>query len=408
MLIAFLALFIAIQGYLLNKFFANNRPGKLLLAAPSLWVICELLRSWVLTGFPWLFLGYSQIDSPLANYAPIVGVYGVSFTVCFIAGCLAALCTMQHRWEKLVMLLLIINTWTGGINLAHAKWTKIAAHKIPITLVQGNIPLEQKWDYAQLPKILNTYKKMTVKNWASKIIIWPEAAITECPQMLTKFLNTLANSAKLHNTTIITGIPIYENITNSYFNGAIAFGASKGIYLKKHLVPFGEYMPFKPLLLWLHNYIAIPMSDFSKGAKKQPQMIAANIPIAIFICYEIAYPNLVLDFMPETQLLVTISEDSWFGKSIAMDQHLEIARMRSLETGRYQAISTNTGITAVINAKGKIIAQAPMFKNTVLNAEVYPMYGSTPWVQYGHSLLWLLLPMFLLLAATIHYWQRKI
>lgn len=401
LLILYLALFPAVQGYLLTKFFPHNNLRKLLLAFPASWVLLEWARTWVLTGFPWLFVGYSQMSSPLCNLAPIVGVYGVSFAVVFTGAALIAILTSKKMTRRFVIIALVAVLWIGSAFLTKINWTYPSDGTMKVALIQGNIPLEQKWDPKQLNKILDTYYQLTSKNWDNALIVWPEAAIPALQSDVKDYLKKLTTEAKEHNTTVLTGVPIYDEIANRYYNGIMAVGLDKGIYLKRHLVPFGEYVPFKPVLGWLHHLFELPMSDFSEGPSRQRDLIIGDVLVAPFICYEIAYPHLVLSYLPNAQLLITLCEDAWFGKSFAMDQHTEIAQMRSLETGRYQLLVTNVGITAVIDEKGRIITRAPTFhQEVVTSTDVRPMAGSTPWVLYGQY-LWFLLALICLWIASV-------
>lgn len=406
-MILFLALYPALQGYLLNRIFPDNNWRKLLLAFPASWVIFEWIRSWFLSGFPWLLLGVAQINSCLKGYMPLVGTYGLSFITIFTAAAVVyILSNNKKHWQRLVILIIPVALWIGGCFLAKVHWTTPVGAKFRVSLLQGNIYQEKKWDPKQLAAILGVYSRLTNASWASSIIVWPEAAVPAFPMEVSLYLKLMSVAAQLHRTAIVYGVPLADRSTGQYYNGILTMGVAHGKYLKRHLVPFGEYLPFKPILSWLHNYFTIPMSGFSSGPKRQAPMIANGILIAPFICYEIAYANIVLSHLPRAQLLVTLCDDSWFGKSIAAAQHLEIARARSLETGRYQLFSTNTGISAIIGPQGEIVAQAPQFKEYVLSADIQAMEGATPWVALGHY-FWLLTMLVFLLVATIGIHKHK-
>lgn len=403
LMIVVLLFYIALSGYLLNYFFPKKNISRYLLAFPSLWVLGEWFRGWVFTGFPWLFLGYSQLETPLAGLAPVISVFGISWVVAATAGLLALLILhpkqLSNRWF-IICGTLIVGLWITGFVLKNVIWTKPDGEPIQVSLIQGNIPQTLKWQPDQAEKSLSIYKKLTKQHWDSQLIIWPEAAITAPPIQVQGYLKALEKTSKAHKSTIITGIPMQEN--NLFYNGMIALGNGHGSYYKRHLVPFGEFMPLRFLLLWLEDYVQIPMSDFSRGQRYQPLIEANQIPIASFICYEIAYPSEVLDALPAGKLLVVLSDDSWFGKSIAPPQHLQIAQMRALETGRYLLMSTNDGMTAIVDAKGKIQAITPRFQVMVLSGKVQPMTGSTPWVRIGIYPVMILMGLFLLLAWRRH------
>ncbi|KPJ67273.1 MAG: hypothetical protein AMJ43_05250 [Coxiella sp. DG_40] len=403
-LIVVLALFPALQGYLLTKFFPENNLRKFLLAFPASWVLFEWLRGWVFTGFPWLFLGYSQISYPLKGFAPIFGIYGVSFGAALSCGAIVSMFTIRKIIPIIFAFVILIFIWLSGGFLAQIDWTKTTGNPIKVSLIQGNISQPAKWQSGSLSLILLHYRNLTNKHWDSKIIIWPEAAIPAFRSQVGNYLEDLEKKAKQHNATIVTGILTENRQTKQYYNSMLAFGKNQSLYLKRHLVPFGEYPPLFPISELIMSTFDIPMSNFSSGAQQQPYFIAGNTPIAPSICYEVAYPSELLSFLPHAQLLINISDDSWFGRSIASAQQLEMARMRSLETGRYHLVCTNTGLTAIVNEKGEILAQAPPYQEFVLNGKVQPMSGSTPWVIFGHY-LWFLIVILAIAVAKIEFIQ---
>ena len=371
-----LAMFIAVQGYLFTKIFTKNNLWKFLLGFPCFWVLFEWLRSWLFSGFPWLFLGYSQLKTPLIGIAPLLGVYGVSFAVALTS----AIIIVPFVIKKIIpVILILIIVWVGAFLLTYVTWTMPQGKAIQVSLVQGNIPQEIKWQENELPGILARYQNLTAKHWDSKLIVWPEAAIPAFASHVQPFLKQLDKKAKQHKSTIITGI-VTQGLDGKDYNTMLAVGENQSLYLKRHLVPFGEYTPLPIITDFIASLLNIPMSDFSPGPKQQPAFIAANTIIAPSICYEIAYPTKILSFLPKATILINISDDSWFGKSVASAQQLQIAQMRSIETGRYQLVSTNTGLTAIIRPNGKIQAQAPSFQEFVLTGKIHRMTGSTPWV----------------------------
>ncbi len=398
LLILFMALFPAVLGVLLTKFFPKNNLFKLLLIFPNLWVLLEWVRSWLLTGFPWLFLGYSQVATPLRGLAPVTGIYGISWAVAFSSSLLVVLFVFARKKLGLTLMIIVlfIGVWSLGFALTHIQWTQPIGPATKVSLVQGNIPTQIKWDEAHTIASLNLYEKLTYPLQDNQIIVWPEAAIAYPLNQAEGFINKLNDKLKSQNSALITGIPVDQD--NRFYNGAIAIGNGTGIYLKQHLVPFGEYIPLRFLLEWFGNYLQIPMSDFSSGSHHQPLIIANGIPVATYICYEIAFPELVLRSLPEGQLLITLSDDSWFGKSFAAAQHVEIAQMRALETGRYLLMSTNDAITAIINPQGKVIAFAPLYQVAVLTGTIHAMIGSTPWMKMGSYPILLIMLMLIIVG----------
>jgi apolipoprotein N-acyltransferase len=396
--ILILAGLIAVQGFLFTYYFPKNNGRKLLLAFPASWVLFEWVRSWILTGFPWLFLGYSQMASPLRGLAPLVSVYGVSFATAWTSAVLVSLFYNFPKRLKLFIGIGLLGLWLGCAALTTIHWTQPLGKPLKVSLIQGNVPILMKWDVAQLQKTLLLYKKLTEQHWDSQIIVWPEGAITLYNTHAQIYLNQLKNAANYHKTAILTGIPIF--LEDRAYNGMVVLGEGDGIYLKRHLVPFGEYIPLQSWLGGLLQFLNLPMSNFRSGPSEQVLLNAHEIPIAAFICYEIAYPNLVLREFPEAQLIVVVTEDGWFGKSFASAQQLQIGQMRALETGRYLLSATNTGITAIINPQGQIIHQAPPFQTAVATETIQAMTGRTP-VMYGNIYPCIILIMILLLIARI-------
>lgn len=405
LLIATFALYPALQGYLFNRFFPNNNLAKCLLAFPASWVMFEWLRSWFLfNGFPWLLLSDSQIDAPLRGFAPIFSVFGVSLATTLTSAILVAIFYFPNKLRSKIMLaMLIILIWGSGAILAQIHWTHPIGKSLKINLVQGNIPQEEKWIANNISTILSTYVQLTQQHWDSDIIVWPECAIVINNLNAQEFLTELDNEAKKHNAAIITGIPVYKNL--HYYNSVIALGNGQGIYSKQHLLPFGDYIPMRWIFNIFSQYVQIPMSDFTPGNASQPDLIAHDVIVAPFICYEIVFPTEVIKSLPKAQLLLLVTDDSWFGKSTALGQHLTTGRMRALETGRYLLFDSNSGPTAIINAQGKIVSTAPNFQQYVLTGTVQPMQGSTPFVIWGiYPILFICL---ILLFLGYRYRQLK-
>jgi apolipoprotein N-acyltransferase len=377
--------YFAIFGYIFKKLFSRLSESKqCLLVFPALWVLFEYLRSVLFTGFPWILLGYSQLTTPLQGLAPLIGVYGLSLITALIAGALVLLATKQKSIIKIISLVCIFGTIGLGWILKDHAWTKPIGAPIKTSLIQGNIPFNVKWDATYVMQNINVYKNLTFDNLSSQLIVWPEGAFPVYAQEAEKFIQQLSAVAKQHHSNIIFGVPILNKQTNQYYNGLLLIGDNQGEYLKRQLVPFGEYIPLQHIFGKAMHYFNIPMSGFSRGPKDQPDLTINNIRIAPFICYEIAFPNAVLNKAENSELLVTLSDDSWFGKSIALAQHLQMAQMRSLETGREQLLSTNTGITAFISPFGKILKGAPIDQRIVITHDIQPMTGKTPLMKWHY------------------------
>ena len=401
LLIMGLSLFPATLGWCYKKLFPAPYLSALLLGFPALWVLWEWVRSWLLTGFPWLYLGSSHVDSPLAGWVPLIGVYGVSF-ICVFSACSFIALNYNKSPAKIVWIFLTIVVWSAGIALKPIQWTTPDGQKLTVSLVQANIPQDLKWLESQVNNILNTYVSLTQSVIAkSDIVIWPEAAIVAPLPGAQSFLDQLALLAQSEQATIITGIPVQED-NYHFYNALTVVGQGSGTYLKRHLVPFGEYIPLEASLRGAIDFFDLPMSSFVKGPQQANILKAQNISIASAICYEIAYPNALSGQLPEAQVLLTVSNDTWFGNSIGPQQHFEIARMRALETGRYLLRATNNGISAIIDEKGKVTHTAPQFIQTIITGSFQPMQGQTPLSYFGHLSIIVLIALTALIA-----WVRQ-
>jgi apolipoprotein N-acyltransferase len=385
-MIAFLSLGPATQGYVLIRLFGKKNPLVLCLAAfPSTWVIWEWLRSLPLNGFPWLYLGYSQLTTPLRGFAPIIGIYGVSLTVAVLCGAFVLISSRQWLKTKLWSLAIVLVILGSGWWLCQKSWTKPVAAPLNITAVQANISQSLKWQAGEFDRIVQTYQTLTEPYWdKSRLIIWPEAAIPAFPQQVPHLLEQLQQTADKHHSTLLFGILLGDLASKHYFNGIMLLGADHGEYRKRHLVPFGEYTPLSSVFGFLIRYWEIPMSDFSPGPAKQPPLTVASVNIAPFICYEIAYPSHVLKYARGSELLINISDDSWFGRSMASAQQAEMAQWRALETGRFAILSGNTGITGIINPHGAFTAILSAHQPAVLNGTIIPMHGNTPLMYWNY------------------------
>jgi apolipoprotein N-acyltransferase len=403
--VLYLSLFPALTGYIFRRLHRNSCPTlNYLILLPSLWVLLDWLRGILFSGFPWLFPGYAFLDLPLRGFAPIVGVYGVSWIgICTV--CAFFLLINQRKTANAKQIVSYIGiwivTWIGGFGLNAIHWTKASASPQHAALIQGNIPFEEKWSIDGIDKSLKTYFDLTQTMIHNPIVIWPETAISINQNEAYVFLKNLNTLGVRTQTAIVTGT-IWENREHNVFNAITAVGfKSTGVYLKRHLVPFGEYEPLPFIMAPIFKALAIPMSNFSRGEMNQPLLTIAGNSVASFICYEIAYPSLVLQSAKKASWLLTISDDSWFGHSWASAQQLQMAQMRSLETGREMAYATSNGITAFIDEKGYLISRAPMFVQTILHGTIQPRQGLTPISIYGPSFILVLILITLIISLAI-------
>lgn len=386
-LVMFMALYPALVGYAAQRWFWINPRASLLVVMPALWALVEWLRGWWFTGFPWLSVGYSQIDGPLAGYAPVGGVFLVGLAVAASAGALASL-----PRERLRPLLLLSAVWGLALALSQVSWTKAEGAPVRVALVQGGIEQSQKWDPEMKNRTLELYRQLSERYWGqAQIIVWPETAIPAFGSEVKDFIAEIDDRAARSGTDIVLGLPVDDRDGQgriaSYYNSIIALGSAVSRYDKRHLVVLGEYPPFQSILMPILRSLSIPMSEFSHGAPEQAPLSAAGLKLAPSVCFEDAFGEEVIDFLPQSHLLVNVSNDAWFGDSLAPHQHLEIARMRAVETGRYLLRATNNGISAIIDPRGKIAGRSPQFIAHVLAGEVIAHVGATPYVEIGNALL---------------------
>ncbi|HEX4299974.1 MAG TPA: apolipoprotein N-acyltransferase [Gammaproteobacteria bacterium] len=356
-----------------------------LLLFPAAWTFFEWLRGWLLTGFPWLSLGYSQVDGALKGYAPYISGFGVSLCVVLSAGLLLTAFQCRGWRGRLFSLAALLALWCGGWGLGAVRWTHPAGAPLSVTLIQGDVPQDQKWEPSAFEPTLKLYRKLTDAHWASKLIVWPEAAVPAYQdEVQIDYLDPLEADARTHGTDILLGVPSYDPLQDAYYNSVISLGSSDGTYNKRHLVPFGEDFEFLPQ--WVKSLLRdmdLPYSSFSPGARDQRLLRAAGYAVGTSICYEDAYGSEIMRDLPQAAFLVNVSNDGWFGDSIALPQHLEIARMRALEAGRWLLRTTNTGVTAIVDDGGQVRAQAPTGRVYVLDGEIQPLAGATPVTRWG-------------------------
>ncbi len=396
---AAMALFFAAIGYLYARLRLDRAH---LLALPALWVIGEWLRSWLFTGFPWLFTGYAFIDTPLAGYAPVLGVFGLSLIAIFTAVTLVDLLTGQRPWRPLAAVAVL---WAAGWGLQQAEWTRPTGESLSVSIVQGNIPQESKWQLEWRDKTLAIYDELSEPEWGRDLVIWPEAAIPMFYHEAIDHLEMVNDKALTAHSAFVTGVPYIDPETATrtlrFHNSIIALGQGNGIYHKQRLVPFGEYIPFESVLRGAIPFFDMPMSSFTEGAPDQQPLQVKQLWLGPMICYEIAYPELVRHIAARSDILTTISNDGWFGGSIGPHQHFQMVRLRAIETGREVIRATNNGISAIIKADGTVDDVAPQFQRLVLRATAHAREGLTPYVVMGN---W---PVLGVLAALLALAYRR-
>ncbi|MCL5668849.1 MAG: apolipoprotein N-acyltransferase [Gammaproteobacteria bacterium] len=402
--VAFLALFPALMGYFAARFFPLPDNKKFLLAFPAAWTLFEWLRGWVLTGFPWLNIGYSQIDAPLAGIAPLLGVYGVSWMTAFSAALLIVL-LRADKAGKLRALAALVLIWGGSALLGRVEWTQPLGAPLKVSLVQGNIPQDIKWQPEQRQHTLDLYADLTRQRWGDDLIVWPEAALTVFyHEVADSYLAQLRNEARAQGTDLIIGLSVADLETRRYYNSMMSLGMSEGFYFKRHLVPFGDYVPLAEWLRGLIKFFDLPMSGYSHGPEQQALLAAAGYKVGVSICYEDIFGEEIIEGLPEAALLVNGTNNAWYGDSFAPHQALQMSRMRALETGRYVLRATTNGISAIIDEQGKVRARSPQFETYVVTGKAQPRRGATPYVRGGN---YPVLALLLLLFAWLLF-ARKI
>ncbi len=381
-LVAIMAVYPAMIGFGVARW----APGGLvrwLLVLPGAWVLVEWLRGWLFSGFPWLSLGYGMTDGPLRGFAPLLGVHGVSLATALLAGCLVGLFAGGRR-ARVVSATLVAVIVIAGQALATVHWTSPVDRDISVALIQGAVPQDRKWLPQQRQPTKDLYLGLTRAELGRDLVVWPEAAIPAVVSEETDYLETVLAEARGAGTTVVLGMLDRDPVDGRYFNSLLVLGDRQAVYRKRHLVPFGEYFPVPDLVREWMRLLSLPYSDISPGPAGQPPLPVAGVLAAPSICYEDAFGSEQLDFLPEAALLLNVSNDAWFGDSIAPHQHLQMARMRSLESGRHMLRATNTGISAVIAPSGAVIARSPQFETHVLIAEIRPHLGATPYVRTGN------------------------
>jgi len=397
---AILSLYPAAAGWCLARLVRASLTSALI-AFPAAWTLFEWLRGWIFTGVSWLAIGYSQVDSPLAGFAPVVGAYGVSFMTTLCAGLLVIVVAGSGK-ARLAGGVALVFAFGLGQLLKQIEWTSPQGAPLKVALLQGNIPQDLKFQADRYAMTLSIYKRL-IEASKGQLIVLPETAI---PRFLDavdpSYLKDIAKIAAERRADVLIGVPIRDS-GGRYFNSVISVGASPSQrYDKSHLVPFGEFVPAG--FGWIVRTFAIPLSDFSLGSENPKPLALAGQLVAPNICWEDAFGEEIIRQLPEATLLVNVSNVAWFGDSLAPAQHLQISRMRALETGRPMLRATNTGMTAIIDPRGKVVARLPQFTEGVLEGDVRGHAGASPYVKFGNTPI--VLTCIALLAALVFIRRR--
>ena len=412
LLAAYLGLYAALTtgaATWLRRRWAASDTTLLLLILPSLWALSEWIRGWLFTGFPWLTSGYAHSIGALAGFAPVTGVYGLSWIAALIAGALVLL--LRPASSKKLAALVAVGLLAGGWALKSVQWTSPNGKPISVRLLQGNIAQEMKFSNEALLSSLMMYNDM-ISATPADLIATPETAVPLLPQQLPPdYLERLARFADTSGSHLVVGIPLSDG-PGQYTNSAIGFSRELSgkvyRYDKHHLVPFGEFVP--PGFRWFVDMMHIPLGDMTRGAPLQAAFAVKDQWVLPNICYEDLFGEEIaaqlagahFSGLAPASMLLNLSNIAWFGNSIALPQHLQISQMRALETGRPMLRATNTGATAVITPDGVVSERLLPFSRNTLAATVQGYQGLTPYILLGNKLM-LALTLIMLAFA----WRRQ-
>ncbi|TNF98806.1 MAG: apolipoprotein N-acyltransferase [Gammaproteobacteria bacterium] len=402
LLVFVMALYPAIAAWLSRRLPAPGDVSRIALIFPAIWILIEWLREWLFTGFPWLQAGYALIDSPVAMLGPLTGVMGITLTVAMSAAFAVVVIRKGVAWGYRILAGLgLVLLWGAPFVVDVPTFSKPIGEPSKVALVQGNIEQHVKWVTENRRPTLALYRALTEQHWRADIVVWPETAVPAYEDTVSEYLDALHYAAQVSDTALLVGIPVRETHGDRYFNALAVYGGEQrgqgSIYYKQHLVPFGEYLPFKQWLDPVLGYLEIPMSDFSAGDQGAPIVDARGHIAGISICFEDIFGEEVRQALPQAHYLVNVSNDAWFGNSLAPHQHLQMARMRALETSRYLLR------TAIIEPDGQIQGQADQFRQQVLTGKIQAMQGSTPYVGFGHYPVLLLSLLMLIVTGWLGY-----
>ncbi|MHB1544816.1 MAG: apolipoprotein N-acyltransferase [Gammaproteobacteria bacterium] len=386
-------------------------PGFLryVLVLPAGWALAEWIRGWILTGFPWLDLGYSAVGLPLGlGYAPVAGTLGVSFVLALTAGMVVASIRLPRARGRFAALGILSAVWLLSPALATIHWVHSAGRPITVSLVQGDIPQRMKFRPRAWRAILARYESMSTPLWhRGQLVVWPESAIATWYEMAEPEIHPLVRILRHHQATLIAGVFNYVFRNQAQYNSAVRLGSGRPeFYDKHHLVPYGEYFPLPRFARrWLKDF-HLPYSSFTVGPLHQRPFRIDGERAGISICYEDAFGRVIRRALPEATFLVNISDDAWFGHTIGPDQQFQMARMRALETGRPLARVDNSAITGLINDQGQVMGRLPPFLPLVLTGKIMPETGSTPYDRFGDRLIVWLSLLLLIVAGTVGIRRR--
>jgi len=383
----------------MTQWFGRNL---LVLIIPFAWLVSEFAQRILFSGFPWLYAGYSQIDGPMWMLSTWLGVYGVSWFLLAISSCLVLLFNFYsklknaegksyfHRPTLYILIILVSIPLLAAITPTEVIHPE--KRSIDVALVQPSIAQDEKWDRHHFSRIVDVLYAQSNDHWDADLIVWPEGAIPAYRHQVKDIIQDMNRYALKTNTDLLLGLPVYEPAEDTSYAAFVSLGSSEQTYHKQVLVPFGEYVPLGQWLRGIIEFLNLPMSNFSPATTIQQPMDFSDYQVIPAICYEIAYPDIVFGLMERAdenmskpKLIVTVSNDAWFGDSWGPYQHMEMARMRALELGIPLVRSTNDGITAVVDARGKLLGRINRYEQATLRYSVNLDYYETMYRKYGLS-----------------------
>ena len=423
LLVSYLALFVMLFSLIIHKLSSRYGYALPLATAPVLWLAMETLRSVLFTGFPWLSLGYSQINTVLGQFAPIIGETGITTLLVILASCgayiiLLARSKTAYKLPPLIkysaystLIIVFFSAWFAPHFILNDRINTAQDKSFSVGIVQGNIEQSMRWVPELDQPIMDKYLKLTDTLWQNDVVIWPEAAVPKLESEAQPFLHQIDAQAYATHTGLITGIVNYDFGRDLILNQLITLGRKNANldqpqyyyghnnrFAKHHLLPIGEFIPLENWLRGLAPIFDLPMSSFTRGAYVQENLQANGLWFVPAICFEIVFPRQIrANITPQSNAIITVSNDAWFGDSHGPHQHMQIAQMRALEFGLPVIRVTNNGITGVVDHHGQIQSRLPQFTEGVLvdtvttptSTTLYRQYGDT--IPFGVALLWMLL-----------------
>lgn len=383
-LVVVMALYYALTGGLLAWLHGRSTPAAWYVGAAALWLLLEWLRGWLFTGFPWLQLGYSQTDTWLSGWAPLLGSHGLG------AWLLVAAVLLLWAWQeartgtgRLVALLVATLPWVGGRLLQPLEWTSASGAPVTVAVLQGAVPQSIKWLISNRDPTRDLYHELNTQALGAQLILWPEAAVTELANQIPQYLGQVYSESRAHGSDVVMGILRMDDRSQEVYNSMLALTKPLQFYDKQHLVPYSEYFPVPEWVRGVLERLDLPYSDITHGAANQPPLRAGGLNIAATICYEDAFGHAMRAGLRDADVLANVTNDAWFGRSPARYQHFQITRLRAMEARRWLIRAANDGVSALVAPDGTVAQRATEFQPTVLRGTVTPRRGLTPYARFG-------------------------